>query len=225
MKNTLAKLSGSIRVAVVLFAMMAISDSCDDSAGDRQEIKAVWANYIAAFRNNMGPECAKYVDTTTINYYTHLLQLIRSVDSVTLEHLRLDQKLMVLTARLELPVQKILKMDGLEYFKYCVQTGTGRGYDGKKYLNIISVNHSSAKTEFVDSSGKGPLPIDFVKENGRWKINITTALADVSKDTWDDILRDKLKETGQTEREYIYSFLEDISHIKPTNSIWHPCCP
>jgi hypothetical protein len=208
-------------VFLIFILYFFIGTSCSDRKADMKEIKSRWKNYVEYNANNLGKESVKLIDSSSISYYANMLSLIQDADSLTVEQLRLDQKILVLGIRLATSKKKIQDMkDGGALFTYCVQIGLiGSRYDDEKtYMEVLSINNNVAKTQLVDSNNKPGLLFEFRKENGKWLINLTKAYSHYGDDTWKTLI----KESGKTEREYLYSILELMSKEKPTNSIWYP---
>ena len=191
--------------------------SCLDRNYERKEIVKTWKTYQVAFSNNVGEECSKYIDSASIKYYDHLLDLIKTADSTTVERLKMDQKLAVLLARHTLSQSQITRINGKGLFEALVKGGDG-GMKEIPNFEFLSVTPRRAEAIIVDSNGKRGLSVEFNKENGVWKINLAYLSAQMSESDWTGAIR----ESAKTEREFVYDVLELANNTKPTDAVWHP---
>jgi hypothetical protein len=212
------KYKKSITITVALAMMLLSFASCFDRNREREKIMKVWTAYRAAFSNNMGAECSRYIDSASIRYYSHILSLVKNADSTTVERLRMDQKLAVLLTRHTTPTAVVMKMDGKALFEQLVVTGVGGGSNEKLDFEFLSVNPKEAVAEVIDSNGKRGLTLNFSREFGEWKINIAKLTGQIGKFDWNTLV----KESGKSEREFVYLVLEMANNVKPANAVWHP---
>ncbi len=192
--------------------------SCFDRKHEQREIIRTWKTYRTAFANNMGNECSKYIDAESIKYYDHILTLVRTADSATVEQLRMDQKLAVLLARHTMPRSQIAKINGLGLFESLVQQGDGGRLNEAPDFAFILVTPTHAEAQIVDSNGIRGLKVAFNKENKLWKVNLAYISGQLGKSDW----QQAIKETGRTEHEFIYTVLELANGLEPNNRVWHP---
>ena len=204
---------------VLTCIVLLFTPSCENRKQEQKEIKAVWKNYTEAVGNAMGAESVRYIDSPTINYYAYILGLVKTADSLTVEGLRFDQKILVLSIRHITPAGKIMQMTGRSFFAYCIQNHLCGGNANDEYsLKILSVKDGVAMTQLIDSNKHPGLKVKFIKEDGNWKINLTSTLASVGEMGWKELI----KESGKTERELLYLFIEKMNDTPPNNEIWHP---
>lgn len=195
--------------------------SCFDRKHEQKEIVNTWKAYRVAFSNNMGKECSRYIDSESVKYYDYLLTLVKTADSATVERLRMDQQLAVLQARHTMLPSQIALLNGKTFFESLVQQGEGGGSNEMPDFEFLSVTPTHAEAQIVDSNGKRGLKIVFNKEDKIWKLNVPYISGQISKSSWEQLM----KESGKTEHEFIYTILELTNHKKPSDNVWHPCCP
>ncbi len=205
----------STLIALTCFTLV----SCENRKQEQKEIKTVWKNYTEAVGNAMGAESVQYIDSTTVNYYAYILGLVKTADSLSVEGLRFDQKILVLSVRHITPASKIMQMNGRSFFAYCIQNHMCGGNANDEYsLEVLSVKDGVAMTQLIDSNKHPGLKVKFVREDENWKINLTSTLVFVGGMGWKELI----KETGKTERELLYLFIEKMNDTPPNNEIWHP---
>ena len=200
-----------------------ILSSCNNAEHERKEIHRVWDSYQQSLSLKMGSESIKYIDSASLNFYTYMLGVIRTADSNKVESLPVYQKILVLGIRQMGSTAYIRSMDGRSLFAYCVQTGLlGSAVDEKSGFRIKNILGNTAYAEMVDSSGKAGLDLQLHKENGQWKVNLTTVYAKYADETWKIFI----KQSGKTEREFIDTILDYLCGEKPRErtraEIWHP---
>ncbi len=210
----LMKISRGVPLLLLTFFLT----SCFDRKREQTEIINTWRTYRTAFSNNIGKECSRYIDSASVKYYEHLLTLVRTADSTTVEQLRMDQKLAVLLARHTIPATQIAKLNGTDLFERLVDQGAGGGLSEAPNFEFLSVTPAQAEAQIIDSNGKRGLKVVFNKENGIWKVNLAFISGQLSKSDWQEVI----KESGRTEHEFIYAILELANNIEPTNNVWHP---
>ena len=147
-----------------LLLLSVVLTSCFDRKSEQHEIISTWKKYRTAFSNNMGKECSKYIDGESIDYYQHLLDLVKNADSTTVDQLKFDQKLVVLLARQTMPKAKIAQLNGITFFEGLVEQGNGGGLAEAPNFKFLSTNPKHAEAQIVDSSGKEGLKVVFNKE-------------------------------------------------------------
>jgi hypothetical protein len=201
---------------VLLLAFFFVS--CFNRKQEQKKILDTWKKYRTAFSNNMGQECSKYIDFETVNYYNHLLTLVKTADSSTVEQLRMDQKLSVLLARHTIPRSEILKLNGVTLFESLVRRDEGGGLKETPNIEFLSVTPTTAEAQVIDSSGKPGLKVVFNKEKDLWKVNLAYISGQIGKSDWSQIV----KESGKTEHELLNTILELANNKTPTNAVWHP---
>ncbi len=209
------------RLLFAAFIVLLVTTSCLDRAREQKVIRKILTDYSEAFANNMGSECVKYLDSTTVNYYNYLLSLVRNADSGTVARMRYDQQYAVLGVRHTATPDMIRKMTGRTLFQYLVQLGPagGGGLNAGGYsTRFLSLNKSQARVQLIDSNNSPGIVFVFNYEDGGWKINLSGLLASFSKESFESILKEK----GFTVHDFVVSELEAINGKKPTNAVWHP---
>lgn len=218
MPTSVMEIKRHLTRSFVIILLLIIS-SCVDRGHEKIMVRQSLNRYLDAVSNNLGAESIKYIDSATINYYNSMLPVIIGADSITVEHLRFDQKLLVLMVRHTLPLSKVSQMTGATLFEYLVQTGQceGKGLE-KYYFDVTLTDKSKARVQLIDSNNHAGIFIVLNKEYNVWKINLPSITTQISKKVWKDLI----KETGMTERELILAALKLSDDKEPDNSIWHP---
>lgn len=179
-------------------------------------VRKAFDNYKTAVLNKQGEQAVNYVSAKTIDYYSNMLELVKTADSTTIDRLQLMDKLMVLTVRLRIPKEEILKFDGKSFLEYGISNGM-IGNIANFSIGDVKITGDTAKGQFMVGKEKAPFYYDFYKENGQWKIDLTSILA-ISETAFSAMIQ----ESGQTENEILLLLLEKIAGAKPDNTMWQP---
>lgn len=186
--------------------------------GDEALIKATFAGYKSAILEDRGADAVNFVDSRTINYYDRVLKHVINADSLEIAQLDVLDKMVVLSIRARTKADKILSMDGAQLFVYAIEEGmVGKGSVSQTHLSVMEVDGNAAKAFLTKGDLETPLFFDFYKEEGSWKIDITTVF-----DIGAKYLLQMVDEMGMTEIEFIFSALEQATGVRPGKEIFLP---
>jgi hypothetical protein len=181
-------------------------------------VKKSFDNYKTAILNDKGDEAVKYVDSRTIKYYSDILQLVKTADSTKIETLSILDKLMVFSIRDRTSKEDILSFDGKSLFVYAIKSGmVGKNSVANNSIGDVMIDNDFAKGQLIANGQKAPFDFHFYKEDGQWKIDLTS-LFPVSTMAF----KKMAEESGQNENVYLFSLLEMITGKKPGNETWKP---
>jgi hypothetical protein len=189
--------------------------------GQKREEKLVrksFDSYKSAILNGEGKKAVQYVDSRTIQYYSHLLDLVKTADSVKVESLSILDKLMVFSIRHRTPREEVLSFDGTGLFVYAINSGmVGKNSVANNTIGDVSLDHDFAKGQLVVLGDKAPFYFHFYKEAKQWKLDLTS-LFSVSTTAF----KKMADESGQNENDFLFLLLEKLTGNKPTRQIWEP---
>lgn len=201
-------------VAILLFSML--SFSVFSQASEEESIKKTYDSYNDFLSKANGAEAVKYVDSHTIQYYNAIAELSRDADSLKIESLPLLDKIMVLITRHRVPKEQLLKFDGRELFIYSIENMM---VDTKSSpvlkLGTVTIDNDSAKAQLLFKDAEYPLYLNFYKEQGQWKYDLTSsfAIALPALKKYVDEMNEKL---------VINMMLNADPQHKPSPYIWRP---
>lgn len=135
-------------------------------------IKSSFAKYNEAISAQNGNEAAKYLDNNTVAYYDKMISFIKTADSAKVAQLPLLDKLTVLTLRNKLTKDEIKSFDGKSLLAYSFTSGMSKasGFD----LGEITINANQAKAQILVANKNSNEYVQFNREDGLWKIDLTS---------------------------------------------------
>jgi hypothetical protein len=205
---------------IPIFLLIAIFPviSFGQSGNDIQMIKNTFSNYKKSILASDGSEAVKWVDTKTVVYYGKMLQASLHADSAQVQNLGLMDKLIVLIVRHKVPKNEIEKMNGNEFFVYAINQGmVGKNSVMNIEIGEVKVNNNFANGQIMSGGQKSPLFFQFNKEEGQWKIDITSLFPASTAG-----LKKVISDNGMTENDFIFKTLEMLTGSAVGNEIWQP---
>jgi len=207
-----------IKKISILFFLIIILSSCSGQKKEAKLVRESFDNYKYAILNDKGEEAVKYVDSRTISYYSEMLNNTKNGDSLILNSLGLVDKFMVLAIRHRTPKEKILSFNGEDLLVYAVKEGmVGKNSVANNAIGDVEIDGDFAKGQLVSNVEEYPFYFHFYKENGAWKIDLTSSLSFGTL-----AFKKMIEESGVEENEYLFILLEMLNGKKPGNEIWQP---
>ncbi len=181
-------------------------------------VKEAFNNYKSSILNDKGEDAVNYLDTNTIKYYDKISELVKNADRKKITSLSLMDKLMVILIRHTVTKEDIFSFDGRKLLIYAIKNGmVGKDSVMNNSIGEVSVNENFAKGEMLMNGKKSSIYFHFYKENGVWKVDLTS-IFDVSNMAF----KKMVEESGQTEDDFIFLIIESSSGKKPDSSVWEP---
>jgi hypothetical protein len=204
------------KILTGFWLLIAVTVSAQSS--DVRLVKKTFSNYKKSILEGNGAEAVKWVDSKTISYYDSILNLSIYGDSTTIQNLDIISKLTVLTLRHRIPVEEVLTMKGREFFIYSIDKGM-IGKNSVKTIEIgeVKLEGNFAEGQMVANGQESPIYFQFNKEDGIWKLDITSVFA-VSNEG----LKKMIAGDGNTENEFVFKTLEILTGKPVMNTIWSP---
>ncbi len=188
---------------------------------DEKAIRACFDRYMKALLNNDGDDAVLCVDRKTLLYYEQLLKLIKVGTRAEVDSLPMRDKATVLLMRHRVPKEMMLAMtNGHDHFVYGITNGLlDKDSASNVELGTITVEGDTAKsnTFSVAQQREYPFGVHFNRENGEWKMDMTSVFPLV-----DMVMQTEVTRSGLTENEFLWRLLEASSGKKPSDSIWEP---
>lgn len=205
----------NIKIIIFLIATMALVTIAKND--DQKLVQKAFELYKAALHDENGEEAIKYLDKTTLDYYTTILELSKNADSLTVEKQTILDKLMIFSVRHRVPKEELLKFDGRSFLVYSIKTGMiGKSSIANASIGKVQVKKGiTAEGQFLVYGEKTPFKFLFNKEDGVWKIDITSLFPVSNKQ-----FQKMADESGKGLNEYLFSLLEMLTNKKPDNGIW-----
>lgn len=191
------------------------------SFGQKNDIKSVkqsFEKYKSAILSDKGEEAVAYVDSRTVDYYSYVLELVLGADSAKVEALSVFDKLMVFSIRHRVSKEEILNFNGKSLLVYAIKSGmVGKNSVNNGSIGDVTIEGDFAKGQLVANGQKSPYFFHFYKEEGHWKIDLTS-LFPVARSAFQKMVEDR----EQSPNEYLFSLLELITGKIPGPEIWIP---
>lgn len=206
-----------------MVAMTTTLYSCSENEAtsnpeDIAQVKETFKNYAKAVINSNGKEALECLSSETIQYYGDLLELVKNADSVETDQLDLLDKMNVLIIRQEADAEVILSMDDESIIIYAVDNGIiGKESMEGKSIGEVEIKGDEAFGEFLTEGKSTPFKMRFQKENGEWKLDITSIF-----DIADAAFKHLIKQSEMSENDYFMMILQLSSEKTVTNNVWHP---
>jgi hypothetical protein len=191
---------------------------CDEHAEDKEEIRANWAQMIAARDNSQGETAVSLVTAQSIATYERLLRLALDGQKKELEQLDALDLCEVLLIRIGGKRKDLEGLTPRQYFVYATNQGW---YKSTEPVTIepgkIRINGDRAFVHFYDGDEKTGETGVFLREDGVWKWDEESWRPGFN--TW---VRTMAEEEGVTIPEYLISMIEaDHGKTAPKN-VWMP---
>jgi len=203
---------------LVFFISLLVLPAVYGQSSEQSLVKEAFENYKSAILNEKGEEAVRFVNSKTVAYYDDILNKVKNADSAEVNGLSVLDKLMVFSIRHRTSRADILSFDGKALLVYAIKSGVV----GKS--SVINLSVGEIKTDgnyangVVVTNGKAtPLSFGFTKENGQWKIDLTSILP-ASAAAFEAMVKD----SGQEENEFFFSILNILTGKTPGPEIWKP---
>ncbi len=186
------------------------------SQNDIQAIKDVFAGYKTAIMTDQEAQAIDYMDIRTLDYYKHILNLVKSADSITLDAQPPLDKFTILNIRHVATKKQILAFNDKSIIAFVIKNGmmgknTLEGFE----LGKITVKKNTAKAMIIVDGKKSTKFYNFYSDGANWKIDFSSLFPAEEKETAQII-----KDSGKTENEFMLGILEIMSEKKVSPNIW-----
>ncbi len=181
-------------------------------------VKKAFDNYKTAILNDNAEEALNNVDSRTVKYYTQIINDVRNADSIRINSMSLIDKVTILSIRSRATKAEILSMQGSDLFIYAIKKGmVGKNSVMNNSVGDVTIDSNFAKGQLLVNGKKAPLYFQFYKEDGKWKLDITSLFPASNL-----AFKKMIEESGENENDYILMILETLTGKKPEAEIWNP---
>jgi hypothetical protein len=209
-----------IKFKLILFLLLIFFtiNSCKSQTNDKKEIIENFAIYRKSLQEKNGILAYTYLDSTSNEWYSKILEIIKFGDSVEICKLNFNDKMTVLATRLIIPKDSILNFNKKTFCIYSInQASIGSNAASSVNIGEIKINNNKAICKVQATPQGDSISLEFNKENSIWKINITSIY-----EASEILIKKMILSTGMTENEYIYFVIKKISGKRPDDEIWKP---
>ena len=189
------------------------------SQTDIERIRTCFENYKRALLTNNGSLATEVIDSGTIQYYQSIVTAAKTTTKDQILELRPIERFLVLSLRIRVPAEIVLRMDGKTAFAYGVDQGwVGVDEVRDTLLGEIKLYKQAATAEAIISGRVVDENFRFVQEDQKWKIDISGSIPKGEQE-----LMELKNESGlETEEEFFFWALSALTGKKVTNKIWIP---
>ncbi|MDO5969562.1 hypothetical protein Q4Q35_07070 [Flavivirga aquimarina] len=203
---------------IIILSLLIFLSIKSYSQSDKELVLKSFESYKNSILTDKGKVAADFVDSRTLNYYSNILDKVKTADSMEVNSMGIIDKLTVLSMRHRTPKSELLNFNGKDLFIYAIDNGmVGKNSVINAELGEVTVSGDFAKAEFIVNSQKTPFFFHFYQENKIWKIDITH-LFSLGAMSFQKVIED----SGESENDFIINILEVVTGKKPTNDIWEP---
>jgi hypothetical protein len=186
---------------------------------DQQAAKETFSAYKYALLNNLGKDAADLISEKTIQHYAHLRSLALAASIDELNQLSAYNKFVVLNMRHSISGSLLQQMSAKDIFAFGVNQEWISKEDVAPYnIGTISVYGAYASAELLRGTRNTDTFLEFLNEDGVWRINLQPILKKASQDFTAQVAGQNIK----NENAMILTIIESISGKKPAESIWIP---
>lgn len=164
-------------LAILFFYMLAFSIPAQVT--EEESVRKTFESYLNSISKGSGEEAVQFVDRHTLAYYNNIAELAKDADSLKIESLATFDKIMVLATRNRVPKEELLKFDGKALFIYAVNNKMVDSHGGAYLVKLgtITMENDTAKGQLFFKETEYPYYLNFYKEDGQWKYDLTSSFA------------------------------------------------
>ena len=213
------------KLSLLLLPLLLIGTGCGDATPQEEPVVDETAQVLAAFDNyrnaiiaQKGAEAVKLVDQNTVDYYASMKALAMEAMRDDVEDLQVVDKMMVLMLRHRIDHELLTSMSPQEIFIYAIDSGwTAKETVSNLELGEISIRGDHATAHHLQNGKASSLVWGFNKEEGAWKIDLTSIMP-IANLGFEKII----SESGMDENDVLFSVIGSVSEDPITEEIWEP---
>jgi len=203
-------------ILVLFFALFAVLPA--NARQDTTLIKACFNGYKNAILSDQGKAAVSFVDSRTVKYYTDILQKTKTLDSLGIDKLPIMDKLTILMIRHRATREEIMQLDGRSLLVYAIERGmVGKNSVQQIGIGEVMIRGNAAEGQIMVGEAPTSLAYNFYKEDGAWKMDITSVLKEGNA-----AMKKVVQDSGQPENEFLIMLLENATGKEPLKNIWKP---
>lgn len=188
---------------------------------ERAAVKEAFENYKKEILAGKGEQAVDYLDKTTIGYYEQILDLALHAPGDELDKKSIIDRLNVYSARHRVAVDRMKTMSGRDFIVYAIDNGMiGKNSVAAISIGDVTIDGTSAKGQAVANGTPTPMYFSFNKEDGVWKLDITSIFPITT-----DALKKVVANSDLSEDEFIFKALEMVSGGAVSDNIKDPLVP
>ena len=208
----------STQLSVIALFVMAQLFLTACSNNEEPAVLQSFEGYKTAILNNDGAKAYDFIDKNTRDYYALTLDRALHLSASDTKSLNIIDMMNVLLARHAIDKDELKSMDGRDFFIYA----TDKGWIDKERtadvnIKVASIEDNIATTHLVRAGQEAPFGFLFTKEEGQWKIDLSSVF-DVSR----KVMETTIDAAGMMRTEFIFTVLETSTGHEADASLWQP---
>lgn len=211
---------GNVPVIVLLLLLTGLVAQAQTKveSPDAQAVRKCFESYLDAISTRDGKLAASLINKEMVRYYARMQSLALEGSEQTVRNLSTFDKFVVLSLRHRIPVAVLQNLEPQAVYGYGIERGWTSGMTKENaQVGQIEVTGDRASGELRLNGEPTPYAWYFTKEDGRWRMDLSSLMSQTDQD---------LKLTIQAQRadedSFIISLLEAISGQKVSPEIWKP---
>ncbi|MGH1334927.1 MAG: hypothetical protein ACRBFS_02290 [Aureispira sp.] len=177
---------------------------------------ASFNTYKKAVDSQNGQAATQQLSSSSIRYYDQVLDHVLYSDKEKITRLSSGDMMQILGLRLFFPKEQLLQYNGAQLFQAMVDNKfTARKQLAKTTIGKVAVKGNNAKGQMVLEGKASPIFFDFRKEEGVWKLDMTTTVIMTTK---------HVDQQAKAVQLSVPAFLETAMQLteEEKNTIWQP---
>jgi len=186
------------------------------SQSEQEEVKQAFNNYKEAILNDQGDKAVNYTDSKTLKYYSSALEKVKHADSLALINMKRLDRFTVLAIRYRASKNEIMQFSGRSLLVYAINSGmVGKNSVMNNSIGTVEIKDKSANGQLLVNDNATPFQLQFNKESGQWKVDITSIFP-IAETAFENMI----KNSSMDENMYLMMILSMMTGEDPKNDIW-----
>lgn len=198
--------------------VLAASPASSPASAEVKQVRAAFEAYRKALTAKDGKRAADAVDAASLDYYDQMKALALTATEEALKQRSMVDRLIVLRLRLQIGLEKLLKLDGRALLRHGVDQGWISAQSVKEAeLGEVAIEGDKATAEYVRQGQVTPLRFEFRREAKRWRLSLVPLMQ-----VGEPSLKALAQQLGRDENELVVSLLEKVSGGSVPATVWQP---
>ena len=201
------------RTVGIFLLASAVMSGC--GSRDTEKVQAAWDEYVAAVTACDGQRAVVVVDTRTLEYYDEIRRACFSDGPSQIANRPVMDRLTVGMIRAKESMDYISTLSGPQFFSYLVQQKWFFDDSKPGAITDILVDGDDASAALMLDGKASIARIDFQKQEGHWKVDLTSVMIPINR-----FLGEMIKSQGLDEGQFLLEVIAVEARREITPAIW-----